>query len=390
MQGAVSIGFDGDKGVAYFNHDGRLRNHVQDTCGALVSVVDDRICLVHSTARQFIAESKHIDAPKVECEMATLCMQYLSFDCFGAEKSKDELRYFILNGHFAFADYAVVKWMHHVHRFMDLAKTLSATEQWSNREIAILKLCEAAQCFAEEYADDLQVSQAKPGTEGLNVRIGSQARNLLSEFEGTEQCFELLWAHLESYRRRDAKARNMISLERLRQQMDKFRTALEDMIMVTNTVVSAEDQTNLETYYGAKAFRCSKLMCFYFHEGFTDRKTRDKHVAKHDRPWQCGEPDCTLADLGFDSKQTLENHMLSFHPDIEMKANLFRTVAPKPVVSKWSCGQCGKSFARNNILKDHQLVHTGQKPHECSRCGKAFTRKYDCTRHERIHENRPS
>lgn len=367
-----------------------LRNHVQDTCDALVTVLDDRVCLVHSTARRFIAESKHIDAPKVECEMATLCMQYLSFNCFSVEKTEGDLRHFILNGYFAFADYAVAKWMHHVHRFLDLAKTLSAEDQWNDREIAIQELCEVAQYFAEEYADDLQVSQAKSGTEGLNLRLSPQTRDLLSKFSDAEQYFELLRAHLECYRRRDAKARNMISLEQLLQEMDKFRTNLEDMVMVTNTVVSAEDQANLKTYYGAKAFRCSKVMCFYFHEGFTDRKTRDKHVAKHDRPWQCGEPDCASADFGFDSKQTLENHMLSFHPDIEMKANLFRTVAPKPVASKWSCGQCGRGFARNNILKDHRLVHTGQKPHECSRCGKAFTRKYNCTRHERIHENRRS
>lgn len=388
MQGAISISLDRNEATPSFNHDRRLRNHVQNTCGALVMVLDDRICLVHGTARQFIAESKHIDAPKVECEMATLCIQYLSFACFSPTKTKEELHYFILNGYFAFADYAVAKWTHHMHRFLGLAKILAAEDQWSDREIAVQELCEAAQYFTEDYADDLQAIPAIPGTGDLNFRISSQARDLLSKFEDAEQYFELLWAHLVSHRRRDAKARNVISLEQLRQEIDKFRTALEHMAILTNTAVSAEDRARLEAYYGAKPFRCSKLMCFYFHEGFFDRKSRDRHVARHDRPWQCTEPDCTSADLGFDSKQTLDRHVLSFHPDMEMKASLFETPAPEPVVSKWSCGICGKNFARNSILKDHQLVHSGQKPHECSRCGKAFTRKNDCVRHEKIHEKR--
>ena len=388
MQCAVSMDFDAEEGVINFDNDRRLRKHMQDTCGALVTVVDDRICLVHSTARQFIAESKHIDTPKVECEMASLCMQYLSLDCFGVNNSEGDLRYYILNGHLAFADYAVAKWVHHVHRFMDLIRTLAADDHWATRAVAIQEVYDAAQEFTNMYAEDLQASQARAACQQPELQISLTARDLLSDFEDAEPCLELLWMHLESYRHGDANARNAISLEQLRRAMEQFRTALEDM--ARDKFVTAKDQVNLKRYYGAKVFRCPKLMCFYFHEGFTDKKTRDRHVAKHDRPWQCGEPDCTSADFGFDSKQNLDHHMLSFHPDMEMKAKFFKTDEPKPLVTRWSCGQCGKSFARNTILKDHQLVHTGQKPHECSRCGKAFTRKYDCTRHEKIHETRRS
>ncbi len=55
-----------------------------------------------------------------------------------------------------------------------------------------------------------------------------------------------------------------------------------------------------------------------------------------------------------------------------------------------SCSQCGKSFTRNESLKDHMLIHAGIKPYSCSQCGKSFTQKGSLMRHMRIHsEEKP-
>ena len=49
------------------------------------------------------------------------------------------------------------------------------------------------------------------------------------------------------------------------------------------------------------------------------------------------------------------------------------------------CGLCGKSFAKKSHLKDHVLIHTGDKPNECETCGKSYTEKGSLTKHKFIH-----
>ena len=47
----------------------------------------------------------------------------------------------------------------------------------------------------------------------------------------------------------------------------------------------------------------------------------------------------------------------------------------------FKCSVCYKQFSRNSHLKDHMLIHTGEKPFECSVCHKQFNCKGACKRH---------
>uniref|UniRef100_A0AC34Q2H4 C2H2-type domain-containing protein n=1 Tax=Panagrolaimus sp. JU765 TaxID=591449 RepID=A0AC34Q2H4_9BILA len=53
----------------------------------------------------------------------------------------------------------------------------------------------------------------------------------------------------------------------------------------------------------------------------------------------------------------------------------------------FSCGQanCNKRFANKFLLKKHQFIHTGLRPHICPFCAKRFNRKDNLLRHKKTH-----
>lgn len=383
MQGANSI--DVEAGEVYFE-DRKLRRSVEEFCGALVTKVGDRVFLVHSTAKQFIAQSAHIDAAVVECEMATLCLHYLSFQCFDADHPDHALYQYLMKGYFAFSDYAIAKWMHHFHRVLNYTSELMSADDSPARLKVIEEFSDATRFFAGEYEDDLRLSDDSPSSQQSTDQFSPKVMNFLSQNSRTEQELYLVWVHICQYRR-PTQNRNEISIEKLRRAVEKVREKLE--VLASEKWLTAKEREDFRSFYGSRIYKCSKVTCFYFHEGFKDAKIRDKHVSIHNRPFQCSQEDCASFEFGFTSKQELERHTEKFHPDVELKASLFKEIKVKPEVSaRHRCGMCDKAFTRRAILKDHELVHAGQKPCKCSSCGKAFTRKNDCTRHEKIHERR--
>ncbi|XP_064872401.1 zinc finger protein 135-like [Oncorhynchus nerka] len=62
---------------------------------------------------------------------------------------------------------------------------------------------------------------------------------------------------------------------------------------------------------------------------------------------------------------------------------------PNPGTSKLArrhqCFHCRKGCNRLWDLKQHEEMHTGEKPYHCSQCGKMFHQKAHLKAHERIH-----
>lgn len=367
IQGAYSI--DPGEQIIDFN-DRKLRIHIRDLCGSLVQVLPgDRVELVHSTAKIYITKTDYVRQEIVECSLTALCLQYLVFECFEKDLEPDKLRGFAFNGYFAFQDYAIAKWFHHFRAMTEYGKILCPGD--SETKVALAEINGAIDDFTYYYEEILQE----------NVVEGSK-----KACEAFEECsfydtLLLIWSHIYRHQDRDFEARNDVSIKALSEALTRNRKLIEDLTY-------KKKKRDLSTFYGEKQFKCPKITCFYFHEGLKDAESRDAHINRHDRPFNCTSPDCSVAEFGFASGKDLENHMRSFHPQISDQANSFPGASAVPAETPWGCHLCDKRFTRHFHLKSHIRNHNGERPYACSECGRAFTRSNDCRRHEKIHARR--
>ena len=51
----------------------------------------------------------------------------------------------------------------------------------------------------------------------------------------------------------------------------------------------------------------------------------------------------------------------------------------------FKCQYCNKSFAKSQLLKIHQRIHTEEKPYKCQQCDKSFVQSSSLKTHEISH-----
>lgn len=62
---------------------------------------------------------------------------------------------------------------------------------------------------------------------------------------------------------------------------------------------------------------------------------------------------------------------------------LLEDAIEKPYVCQHA--NCAKRFANKFLLKKHEFIHTGERPHQCQYCMKKFNRKDNLLRHKKTH-----
>jgi Zinc finger, C2H2 type len=277
-----------------------------------------------------------------------------------------------MKGYLAFQDYAIANWLHHFSAVVRAGQLLLAADSHVKDTIHDLEC--ALDEFVSNYEDEiLQDAVVNPSEEACEAFRGYNLYNSL----------QLVWSHICQHWEKGFKARDDVSLKYLSEALARNRRLLEDLPSSAN--YSFSNQEDLDSFYGDKRYKCPKLTCFYFHEGFKDFSSREKHINRHDRPFGCTFPDCEVAEFGFESSKDLGKHMRKFHPEANDQTDSFTSTRTEPAQAKEVCHVCDKRFTRRFALKNHIRSHKGERPHACSTCGKTFTRANDCTRHQKIH-----
>lgn len=311
--------------------------------------------------------------PSIECELATLCLQYLIFPCFNLDDPDDPdmLRQYALEGYYALQDYAVAKWSYHVLAWLQMgAKFL---EEAPNAKEQLLAITTAIIDFMDRYDDD-------DWETGL-VKECKQHCEIFEEHEILYDNLVLLVSHIFTFQKFES--RHNVSLKSLATAFERNRKVLEEFPKKYKS-----DMLLYKQFYDHEnLYKCSKITCRYFSEGFTTAKARKKHVDIHDRPYLCETTDCVGSE-GFANSKDLEKHNKTFHPEMVDFSKIFTSLTAKRSNAAYACTMCGKTFTRDFHRKHHEMSHRGERPHACSECGKAFTRTNDLRRHAKLHDRK--
>ncbi|GIZ46852.1 hypothetical protein CKM354_000996100 [Cercospora kikuchii] len=424
IQAVVAIDFD--KQIVDLNHR-RLVVGLKDLCGALLEELPNGdIVFVHSTARTFLFENEYFSEHREHSNLAELCLNYFCLPGFSLppndqndnernDQNATEIIDYIRNGTYAFVDYALVSWTNHLECVLVIR----------DGEDLPPSLLIAIRTFLQlHWKKPRKQMKATTKIQAVCNRVaGLDIHDKLKETMSSMHClFSTNLPDLEAIQTLD-----------LFDFLARMRTMLEGM-KITEA---------LEETYGPNIYKCPRLYCTAFYEGFAQLDQRNAHLDRHERPYFCQIEDCIFATIGFPTAKELDAHV-NRHPEQEPTDQDFpaendplpqsqdqveatevphrhasapsqqptpegqgldssaetgqgadrASVVERPSASKqgrrkypatFQCNLCPKRFTRGAALRDHLRTHTDERPYVCTICGKAFARKQDCKRHEELH-----
>ena len=109
--------------------------------------------------------------------------------------------------------------------------------------------------------------------------------------------------------------------------------------------------THLKNHLGLKPYKCTSC-----EKAFTTSSGLKAHTLVHtgERPFLCDSCDAT-----FKNSSQLKTHVMAKHLNIH----------------RYQCSYCPVKYNRLELLRNHEMSHTGETPYKCSTCGKGFRRK---------------
>lgn len=313
----------------------------------------------------------------------------------GFRRDTPDLTALVLGGYYGFMDYAVAHWVRHVEE---------AASGADEGDAMIKDLAESLTALLDMHFT--APTKKLPVSQGNKERL--QVFESLARFHDLEQA--VVWARKELTFFGEAKeSERALDLGCV---VSEVRSELERAINGARNG-PAKEADELEAMYGSKPFKCSRLSCRYFYDGFATAQQRDQHHDKHLLPFRCTVVGCPRYTLGMASSTELKMHVRDTHDapgddefpsldDLKSQEGTEGTestagpwggqgdeavpIAKPARIKEWTCEVCSKVFRKKFNLKSHMVTHSDERKFRCSLCDLSFARANDRDRHEKIHE----
>ncbi|KAH0537608.1 hypothetical protein FGG08_005600 [Glutinoglossum americanum] len=294
IQGAWS--FDSDT-QTFDYEERRLRTDSKELCGSLVEIRNGGVIdLVHLTAKFYLLQQKLVLQDAEEFNLTCLCLGYMNLPCFDMGIPDTDIRSAFLQGHYAFTDYAIAYWSEHLERCVQGGQLDNLTSFGT--------LAGILRVFLSTHHTD---TGGRPST--------SKAPQQMFQRFSMEDFFRKLIdaVNYASQMKVNSKEVHQTHSLDLADQIARMRSIMEKMAGRSDP----KQKHRLHTLYGPNLFKCSRMPCKYFYEGFPSSQERDRHFEKHQRMYFCTYPGCHIALIGFQSGKDLEKHETEYHQKIE-------------------------------------------------------------------------
>ncbi|OJI88606.1 hypothetical protein ASPTUDRAFT_134937 [Aspergillus tubingensis CBS 134.48] len=265
IQGAVSIDLDGED-VDFESRQWILDS--RDLCDSLVEVkTDGTLELVHATAKQYLIRANLVDVGQVELNMASLCVGYLALPGFEIILADESVADLLSTGYYAFLDYAVCFWSFH------LQEGLKGT---IDREDAMTLIGVLSKFLESHYRRPTKDPIIPSSAHELRRRIEehgawSAADKFLHAFVSTQ-------SQISCYTE-DAASNACLNIPDV---ISRIRDNIERAVS-ENVGSGRTDSTVLYSFYGHRLYKCPRLSCEFFHQGFCKEDFQNTSAyRKHD------------------------------------------------------------------------------------------------------------
>lgn len=264
------------------------------------------VCLVHCTkvctwklnVNRYLTSATPSIVPEASehFQLSKLCLDQFCLPNFEAQLDEVNLATHIRKGDFAFFDYSIVNWVPHL-----LARI-------ANFDKKSPLLDNDATDFVEILSNFFDIHWMKPQKKPRVPRKTVDAIKSLPQLEATHQA-HLLQTIAASKALASLERQDLSSLETLKlySVLRKVRSTLEKL------AIDPSNHSWLEEFYGLCVFKCPRLYCKWFYEGFNSATKRDEHVGKHERSYYCPYIGCPHTILGFNTADDLEAHHQKYH-----------------------------------------------------------------------------
>ncbi|XP_044267071.1 zinc finger protein 3-like isoform X4 [Tribolium madens] len=116
--------------------------------------------------------------------------------------------------------------------------------------------------------------------------------------------------------------------------------------------------------------RTGGFKCQFCPKIFRCNAQKKLHEKTHEENYVAPTFSCDFCEKVYTVEQNLKHHIRTVHKG-ERKLHV--------------CETCGRAMSSKKGLRDHQLIHTGEKPFPCELCEKSFRKKEHLTDHLRLH-----